>query len=199
MYGSIFCCSVPGEKAEALAGFYRGTRKDNAIDLLGEQRADRHGYGDIGLAGAAGSDAEHHVVLFDFFHVAALAGVFRGDDFFSEGTLAAVFEHAARRFVGLVGGDMDQRLHFGAGEFSPVTGDVIVFLDDLDGVVDVVLVAFDAEAIVVQVRAHMQRVFEQAHIFIQRAEKGFNLSGNVNGTPHSDGEQPCSANGLADG
>jgi len=35
------------------------------FDLLGEERADGHGYGEIRLAGAARANAEDHVVRFD--------------------------------------------------------------------------------------------------------------------------------------
>jgi hypothetical protein len=45
----------------------------------------------------------------------------------------------------------------------------------------------------------MQGVFEQAHVFVQCAEEGFNLSGNVNSTSHSDGRASCGENVLADG
>src|SRR2546429_1544976 len=48
----------------------------------------------------------------------------------------------------------------------------------------VILLTFNGQPRVVQMRAHMQRVFKQAHVFIERAKEGFNLSGNVNGTSH---------------
>src|SRR6266850_3179280 len=48
-------------------------------------------------------------------------------------------------------------------------------------------------------RAHSQRLLEQAHVFIQRAEEGFNLSGNVNGTSHPIRRFSCYRNRLADG
>ena len=199
MYGSIFCCSVPGKKAEPLAGFDGRARQNDAVDLLGEQRADGHGHGDVGLAGAAGADGEHHVVLLDLFHVAALAGVLGCDGFLAERARAGVLEHAARRFVRLFGSHADQRFHFGAGELAAVAREVVVFLDDLHGLIDAFLLAFDGQARVVQMRAHVQRVLEQAHVLIERAEEGFNLSGNVNGTSHPSGGFACYRNGLADG
>src|SRR5882672_9798351 len=48
-------------------------------------------------------------------------------------------------------------------------------------------------------RAYAQRLLEQAHIFIQRAEEGFNLSGNVNGTSHPIRRFSCNRNRVADG
>src|SRR6202011_3484463 len=130
---------------EPFARFDGGTRENDAVDLLGKQRADGHGHGDVGFAGAAGADAEHHVVLLNLFHVTPLAGVFGRDNFFAERPLAAVLEHAAWRFVRLVGGHVDQRLHFRAGQFAAVACDVVVFFDDFYGVVDVVLLAFDTQ------------------------------------------------------
>ena len=156
-----------------------------------------HRDGEIRFTGAAGADRKHHVVLLNLFHVMALAVVFRRDDFLAERTLAAMFERAARRFVGIAGGDVNQRIHFGAGKLATVTREVVVLFDDFHGVVDVVLVAFDGEAVVVEVRADVERVFEQAHIFIERAEKRFNLSGNVDGTSHSVGGGACGAGGRA--
>jgi hypothetical protein len=100
--------------------------------------------------------------------------------------------------MGLVGGDVNQGLHFRAGEFSPVARDVVVFLDDLHRMIDAVLLAFNAQPVVVEVRANVQGVFEQTHVFIQRAKEGFNLSGDVNGTSHSDGERSRRGNDLAD-
>jgi hypothetical protein len=110
-----------------------------------------------------------------------------------------VFEQAAWRFVRLAGGHVNQQLHFCAGEFSAVARDVVVLFHDFHGVVDVILVAFDAQAIVVEVGTDVERVFEQAHIFIQGAEEGFNLSGNVNGTPHSEGKLACGGSDVGDG
>jgi len=80
-----------------------------------------------------------------------------------------------------------------------VPGDVVVFLDDLDGLIDAVLLAFDGQPRVVQMRAHVEGVLEQAHIFIQCAEEGFDLSGNVNGTSHPIGRFSSYRNRVADG
>ncbi len=129
----------------------------------------------------------------------ALAVVFRRDDFFAERALAAVLESAARRFVRIARSDVNQGIHFGARKLPTVTREVVVLLDDFHGVIDVVLIAFDGQAIVVEVRADVERVFKQAHIFIERAEKRFNLSGNVDGTSHSVGGRSCGAGGVAAG
>jgi len=75
MYGSIFWLKRPRQKAEPLSRFHRRPRQDDAVHLLREQRAHRHGHGDVRLPGAARSDAEHHVVLSSISSmVVALAG-----------------------------------------------------------------------------------------------------------------------------
>ena len=173
MYGSIFCCKRAGQKSEALAGFDRRARQDDAVDLLGEQRADGHGHGEIRLSRAARADGEHHVVLFDLFHVAALAGVLGRDSFLAEGTRAAVFEHAAWRFVRLFGGYVHQGLDFGAGELTPMTRQVVVFFDDAHGLIDALLLAFDGQAGIVQMRAHAAaRLPASAHFRRDVPKKG---------------------------
>src|ERR1700675_1543100 len=61
---------------------------------------------------------------------------------------------------------------------------MVVLFDDLHGLVDVVLVAFDGQAGVMQVGAHVQHVLKQTHVVIERSKKRFNLSGYVYGTSH---------------
>ena len=78
-------------------------------------------------------------------------------------------------------------------------GEVVVLLHDLHGLVDAVLLAFDGQPRVVQMRAHAQRIFEHAHILIQRAKEGFDLPRNVYGTSHPIGRFSCYRNRVADG
>ena len=63
-----------GEEAEAFAGFDGGADEDDAADFLGHEGGDGHGYGEVGLAGAGGAEAEGHVGLLDGFDVLALVG-----------------------------------------------------------------------------------------------------------------------------
>jgi hypothetical protein len=76
---------------------------------------------------------------------------------------------------------------------------VVVFLDDFHGLVDTFLLAFNGQPRVVQVRAHLQRILEQTHVLIERAEKRFDLAGNVNGTSHPSGGLCFYGNRVADG
>src|SRR5712664_1088192 len=78
-------------------------------------------------------------------------------------------------------------------------GEVVVLLHDLHGLVDAVLLAFDGQPRVVEMRAHAQRIFEHAHILIQRAKERFDLPRNVNGTSHPIGRFSCYRNRVADG
>src|SRR5438552_1366933 len=187
------------QKSQPLTRFHRGARQDDAVYLLGKQRAHGHGYGDVGLPGSAGADAEHHVVLLDLFHVAFLTGVLRRDLLFAEGAHTPVFKHPSWRFVRLLRRHAHQRLHLRRRKRFAVPRQVVVLLTDFHRLVDTVLLAFDGQPRVVQVRAHAQRVFEQAHVFIERAKEGFNLSGDVNGTSHPIGRSSCYGNRVADG
>ena len=54
---------VAGQEAEPLAGFDRGARQDDALDLAAHQHIDRGGDGEIGLAGAGRAEAEHQIVV----------------------------------------------------------------------------------------------------------------------------------------
>ena len=85
-----------GKEAEALAGFDGGADEDDARDLFGEQGGDRHGYGEVGFAGAGGAEAKGHVVGFDGFDVLFLVGRARLDHALDAGRalLAGVDEPA---------------------------------------------------------------------------------------------------------
>ena len=63
-----------GQKAQTFAGFDRRANQDDAADLFGHQGGDRHGDGEIGLAGTGGAEAEGHVALLDGLDVLALVG-----------------------------------------------------------------------------------------------------------------------------
>src|SRR5205809_3088710 len=82
---------------------------------------------------------------------------------------------------------------------SRITWTVRLAIDDGHRTVHVNLLTFNGQPRVVQMRAHMQRVFKQAHVFIERAKEGFNLSGNVNGTSHPIGRFSAYRNRLARG
>ena len=70
---------VARQEAQAFAGFHGGTGQHDAVDLAGLQHGDGLGDGEIGLAGAGGSDAEHHLVRRQRLHVDRLTGAAGGD------------------------------------------------------------------------------------------------------------------------
>jgi hypothetical protein len=63
---------VAGQEAQALAGLHRRADEDDAVHLLRAQRRHRRGHGEVGLAGARGADAEHHLVLLQRLQVQRL-------------------------------------------------------------------------------------------------------------------------------
>ena len=67
-----FFLQIAGQKAERLAGFNRRTSQDDAAHLLFLQRRDRHGHGEIRLAGSRRTDPEHDVVLLNRLDVLLL-------------------------------------------------------------------------------------------------------------------------------
>ena len=68
---------------------------------------------------------------------------------------------------------------------------VVVFLHDFHGMIHALLLAFNRQPRVVQVRPHVQRVLQQTHVLIERAEERFNFSGYVYGTSHPSGRSAC--------
>ena len=63
---------------------------------LFDQRGDRHGDGEIGLAGAGGADAEDQVVALDGFQVAALVDGLRRQHLLAEIALLAAVHQGAQ-------------------------------------------------------------------------------------------------------
>ena len=63
---------VAGQKAEPLAGFDRRPRQYDAFDQPALETVGGLGDGDVGLAGAGGTDAEHQIELLERPHVGAL-------------------------------------------------------------------------------------------------------------------------------
>ena len=63
---------VPGQEAEALAGFDRRAHQHDALDRVALEGIHRAGHGEIGLAGAGRADAEGDVVLADLAQVLRL-------------------------------------------------------------------------------------------------------------------------------
>jgi len=179
------------QKAQSLTRFHRRPRQNDAVHLLRQQRAHRHGHGDIGLPRSTRPDTEHHVVLFDLFHVPPLAGVLRRDLLLPKRARSCRFKHPARRLVRLFRGHAHQRLHFRARKRPPMPRQVVILLDDFHRLVDALLLTLDGQPRVVQMCAHAQRILQQTHILVERAEERFDFSGYVYGTSHPSGRSAC--------
>jgi len=149
--------------------------------------ADGHGDGEIGLAGAARADTEDHVVRFDLVHVMFLRGVFRHDLFFAEGARLTVLKNFAGRAVRLVERDAHQAFDFFAAQMAAIAGGVIVLFDDFDGAVDGFVAAFNRELDVLQVGAHLQRIFEADARFRRGCQRKVQFSGDGNAAFHQTG------------
>jgi hypothetical protein len=65
---------VAGQKAEPLAGFDRRPRQDDAIDFLAFEQLRGMRHRKPGLAGAGGTDAEHHLVPLQRANIGILRG-----------------------------------------------------------------------------------------------------------------------------
>ncbi len=91
----------PRQKSQALAGFDRRTRQDDAVHALRQQRRDRHGDGEVSLAGARRADAEDHVVFLDGFQIAALVQALGLDGAAPERALPSGFGQSAQRGLGI--------------------------------------------------------------------------------------------------
>ena len=64
-------------------------------DALADEGLNRHGDGEIGLAGARRADAEDEIVALDGFQIAALRDCFRSQNFLAETALLAALEKAS--------------------------------------------------------------------------------------------------------
>jgi hypothetical protein len=68
--------------------------------------------------------------------------------------------------VRLFGSDAHQRLHFGGSQKAAMPGEVVIFLDDADGLIDAFLLAFDSDASIVQMSSYLQTVFQHSNVFV---------------------------------
>ena len=61
--GVEFFAHFAGQKPDAFARFEGGARKNDALHLTRQQKPHRMGDGEIGLAGAGGTDAKRQIVF----------------------------------------------------------------------------------------------------------------------------------------
>jgi hypothetical protein len=101
--------------------------------------------------------------------------------------------------VRLFGGHAHQGFDFRTGKHAAMARQVIVFFDDAHGLIHGVLRAFDGQTSIVQMRSHLQNVFQHSYIFIESSEERFQLPGDVNSSLHPIGRLGCSPKWVADG
>src|ERR1019366_8358343 len=101
---------VARKEAELLARLDRGAGKDDALDLLLEQRGSGHRDGEIGLDPARRPDREFDVVLENRLQILLRADVPRGDVLAKRRPDGAVFEQVDERGGRLFLQDADRRL-----------------------------------------------------------------------------------------
>ena len=70
--GIDFLLHVAGQEPESFAGFDRGPRQDNAVDLARVEHFDRGAYGKVCLPSSRGTDREDHVAFMYRLDIAAL-------------------------------------------------------------------------------------------------------------------------------
>ena len=163
-----FFLQIAGQKSQALAGFHRGPRKNDARHALVHQRRDRHGHGEIRLAGARRPDAEHQIVALDRVHVAALVHGFRRQRFLSEIALpAAVNQAAQRRLPGSAVTTRRKLFRSPLGKIWPSFTRRDIIFQNAGGANHVGLVAFDFERVVQQAGVTF-RPFSSTRIFSSR-------------------------------
>ena len=175
---------MPGKKAEALAGFDRRARQDDARDLLVDQRGDGHRDGEIGLAGARGADAEDQVVPLDGFKVAALVDGLRRENLLAEIALLAALHQRAQRHFGIDGDDPQVAVQIAIVEDVTFAHQRVVVLQNVLGADDVAGLAFDFEIVVDQLRMDAQSGFDQPDVLVAGAKQAFDASVNTHASFH---------------
>ena len=182
--GINFFLQRAGKKSEAFAGFDGGTRENDAIHLLREQRGDGHGHGEIRFASAAGADGENHVVGFESFDVALLVRALGDDGLFAERARVRGRERAAGGLRRLAGGDAQQRFHFLAVWRAAVADALVIFAEDLGGAFDLRGGTFNFQIVIAEMRGDVESGFEKLQIFVESAEEFVDATSQADGLFH---------------
>ena len=117
-----------GQESQPLPRLHRGPGQDDPVDLLGLQRLDRLGHGQVGLAGAGRADGEHDRVLVDGVRVALLVQRL-GPDGAAAGGQDSDREHVRRADAAL-------GAEHGRGPLDRVRGQVGALAQQLDQLVE---------------------------------------------------------------
>ena len=140
----------------------------------------RHGDGEISLAGSRGADAEDQIVALDGFQITALRDRFRSENLLAEAALLSAFEKAAQRHFGIGGNHAQQAVQIAILENDAFANEREIILQNTFGTRYGFGFALDFEGVLPQPGADIQTGFEQADVFVARAEEAFNAAANLN-------------------
>ena len=171
-----------GKEAEALACFDGGADEDDAADLLGDERGDGHGDGEVGLAGSGRSEAEGHVGLLDGFDVLALVGGAGLHHALDAGrALLAGFDEGAEGHGGVGDDQAEHAVELAVLERDAGLAEVLVVAEDAGDPVDVLVGSGDVDSVGAEIDGHVQAIFEEAKIFVASPVQGLNASSDFEG------------------
>ena len=98
-----------------------------------EQRGNRHGDGEISFAGAGRAHAEHQIVAFDRFQVAALVHRLGRQHLLAEIALAAALHQGAEAHFGIFGNHAEIAVQIAIVEDVPFADERDVIFQDVFG------------------------------------------------------------------
>ena len=160
------------------------------LTRLADQRLNRHGDGEIGLAGAGGTDAEDQIVALDGFEIAALRDGFGRENLLAETALLAAVDQRAKRDFGIGGDDAQQAVEIAVLEDLAFADEREVVLEDSLGAGHVVGLAFDFDGVAAEFRADVQAGFDEPDVFIAGTEEALDASADLHAGFHLVGTRP---------
>jgi len=134
--------------------------------------------------GTRGADAEHQVVALDRFQVAALVYRLGRQHLLAEVALLAAAHQCAQRHLAVARHDAQIAVQIAVAEDVAFTDERIVVFEDRFRTTDIVLVAFDFQAIVHELRVDAQTGFNQPNVLISGAKEALDASVNAHAGFH---------------
>src|SRR5437879_2658192 len=167
------------EKAQALAGLYRRPRQNDAAHALTGEGPDRHGHRQIGFPGSRGSHAEHQVVAFDRFQIAALIDGLGRNHFLAKTALPATRHQRAQGHIGIFGDHSEVTVQIPVVKRVPLAHQSRVVLQDAFGSADVGGLTLDLETVIDELSADLEAVLDQTDVLVAGSKKAFNSSDDL--------------------
>ena len=158
------------QKAKALTGFHRRTGQDDAGHLLGLQRVDRLGHGQIRLSGAGRPDPEDDGVGVDGVDVALLVERL-GPDRLAAARQDVQGEHLGRRLVAGADQHGDAVAHHLRRQRLAAGHDRDQFGDHPLGERDVGRLTREGDGVAAHMQVGVQGAFQGAQVFVCRTQQ----------------------------